>query len=152
MAHAGLSNSIQVNVTPATTAVINPLSSTTICNGETVVLESVNTADTYQWLLNGNAIAGATAQQLSVTAAGDYTLQVSSANGCTAVSTPTTISVLTTTIPVITSSNGQFSFCLGQSLNLEATAGLSNYQCVLNNNMIAGATSANYTVTQTGSS
>lgn len=148
---SGVSNVLQVSVTPAATAVINPLSSTTICSGETVILESANTANSYQWLLNGTAIAGATTQQLNVNSAGDYTLQVSSANGCSAVSTPTTVSVLPTTTPVITSTNGQYSFCQGQSLNLEATAGLSNYQWYLNNNIIAGATSATYTVTQTGS-
>jgi gliding motility-associated-like protein len=148
---AGVSNTLQVNVTPATIAIINSLSSTTICNGETVILESVNTADSYQWLLNGTAIAGETNQQLTVSTAGAYSLQVSSANGCTAVSTPTTVTVLTTTVPTIISTNGQYSFCLGQSLNLEATPGLANYQWYLNNNIIAGATSASYTVTQTGS-
>ena len=148
---AGISNVIQVNVTPATIAVINPLSSTTICTGESVILESVNTADSYQWLLNGTAIAGATSQQYTANAAGDYTLQVSSANGCTAVSTPTTVTLLTSTTPVVSSSNGQLSFCIGQSLNLEATVGLSNYQWYLNGNIIAGANGATYTATEAGS-
>lgn len=147
---AGTSNAIQVNVTPASTAIINALSSTTICTGETVILESVNAANTYQWLLNGNPLPGATSQQLSVNSAGNYTLIVSSINGCSATSAPTTVNVLTATTPTITSTNGQFSFCQGQSLNLEATPGLANYQWYLNNSIIAGATNANLVVTQTG--
>ena len=148
---SGISNTLQVNVTPATTSVVNALSATVICTGETVILESVNTADSYQWALNGAAIAGATNQQLTVNTAGDYTLQVTSVNGCTATSIPTTVTLLTATAPNITSTNGQYSFCQGQSLTLEATTGLANYQWYLNNNAIVGATSATLVVTQTGS-
>lgn len=148
---AGVSNIIQVNVSPATIATINALSSTTICSGATVILESANTASSYQWLLNGVAIAGATNQQLEVSVAGDYSLQISSSNGCVASSPVTTVTVLATTIPTITSTNGQFSFCQGQSLTLEASAGLANYQWYLNNNIIAGETSATLVITQTGS-
>jgi gliding motility-associated-like protein len=148
---SGVSNALQVNVTPATTSVVNALSATVICTGETVILESVNTASSYQWALNGVAIAGATNQQLTVNSAGDYTLQVSSTNGCTATSTPTIVTLLSATAPTVTSTNGQFSFCQGQSLTLEATTGLANYQWYLNNNAIVGATSATLVVTQTGS-
>jgi gliding motility-associated-like protein len=148
---SGISNTIQVNVTPAVTAVINALSSTTICTGENVILESTNTANNYQWLLNGVAIAGATNQQFTVSSAGDYTLQVTSANGCSAISTPTTVTLLTATIPTIASTNGQLSFCQGQSLTLQATAGLANYQWYVNNNIIAGATADTLVVTETGS-
>jgi len=148
---SGLSNVIQVNVTPATTAVINALSSTTICTGETVILESANTANSYQWLLNGVAIVGETNQQLTVNTPGDYTLQVSSVNGCTAISPPTTVTLLTATAPIITSPNGQYSFCQGQSLTLEATAGLTNYQWYLNGNAISGASAPTLIVIQTGS-
>ena len=148
---SGISNALQVNVTPATTSVVNALSTTVICTGETVILESVNTADSYQWALNGAAIAGATNQQLTVNTAGDYTLQVTSVNGCTATSIPTTVTLLAATAPNITSTNGQYSFCQGQSLTLEATTGLANYQWYLNNNAIVGATSATLVVTQTGS-
>jgi gliding motility-associated-like protein len=148
---SGISNALQVNVTPATTSVVNALSATVICTGETVILESVNTADSYQWALNGAAIAGATNQQLTVNTAGDYTLQVTSVNGCTATSIPTTVTLLAATAPNITSTNGQYSFCQGQSLTLEATTGLANYQWYLNNNAIVGATSATLVVSQTGS-
>jgi gliding motility-associated-like protein len=148
---AGTSNILQVNVTPAVTAVINALSSTTICTGETVILESANTANTYQWMLNGTAITGETSQQLTVNAAGDYTLQVSSSNGCTAISAPTTVTTLTATIPVVTSPSGQFSFCQGQSLILEATTGLASYQWSMNNIQISGANADTLVVTETGS-
>ena len=148
---AGVSNTIQVNVTPASTASINAQSSTTICTGQTVILESVSTANTYQWLLNGINMPSETNQQLTVNSAGIYTLQVSSSNGCTATSTPTTVTLLSATTPTITSANGQFSFCQGQSLTLNASIGLINYQWYLNNTAIAGANTASLVVTQTGS-
>jgi gliding motility-associated-like protein len=147
---SGTSNILQVNVTPASTAVINALSSTTICTGQSVVLESVNTANSYQWLLNNVAIPGATNQQLTVNSAGDYSLQVSSSNGCSATSTPTTVTVVAATIPTVTSLNGQTSFCQGQSLTLQTTAGLGNYQWNLNNSIITGETNTTLVVTQTG--
>lgn len=148
---AGISNVIQVTVTPASTANINALSSTTICTGQSVILESVATADSYQWQLNGTAIAGETNQQITVNTAGNYTLLVSSVNGCTATSAPTTVTLLTATTPNITSTNGLFSFCQGQSLTLEATTGLLSYQWYLNNTIIAGANASTLVVTQTGS-
>ena len=148
---SGTSNILQVTVTPASTAVINALSSTTICTGQTVVLESVNTASNYQWLLNNAAIPGATNQQLTVNSAGDYSLQVSSSNGCSATSTPTTVTLVAATAPTVTSQNGQTSFCQGQSLTLQASAGTGTYQWNLNNNPIAGETNSTLIVTQTGS-
>jgi gliding motility-associated-like protein len=148
---SGVSNAILVTITPATLAVINALSSTTICTGENVILTSANTANTYQWLLNGVAIAGETNQQLTVNTPGDYTLQVGSANGCAATSLPTTVTLLTATIPTVTSTNGQFSFCQGQSLILEAMAGLTNYQWSINGTIIPGATADTLLVNQTGS-
>ncbi len=39
--------------------------------------------ETYQWYLNGEIIAGATADSLILSEDGDYTVEVSTANGCT---------------------------------------------------------------------
>lgn len=40
----------------------------------------------YQWLLNGNAIPGATAMTYVITQSGNYSLQVTDAEGCTGIS------------------------------------------------------------------
>ncbi len=45
-----------------------------------------------QWYFNGNPIPGAIQQQYTATAPGVYTVEVTNANGCTAISSPVTIS------------------------------------------------------------
>jgi hypothetical protein len=69
---------------PKTTpvATISAVGGTTACPGNTVVLQSNSTADTYQWYNNGNLIAGANAATYAASTSGSYTLIVSS-NGCT---------------------------------------------------------------------
>ena len=46
---------------------------------------------TYQWLLNGSPIGGANANTYTITATGIYALQVSDANGCSAVTDTSTV-------------------------------------------------------------
>lgn len=148
---SGTSNSIQVNVNGGVASTIVAQSSTTICDGTSVILNSGAVAATYQWLLNGTPIAGENSNQISVSTAGDYTLSLTSNDGCTSVSPITAVAILPVTPPTITTANGIFSFCTGQSITLNATAGLSNYQWNLNGNPIAGATTASLLVSQSGS-
>lgn len=64
------------NVNPAAVPTINQ-------NGATL---TSSTATAYQWLLDGAPIPGATSQIYTAVASGDYTVQITNANGCTAVS------------------------------------------------------------------
>lgn len=73
------STTVVVNATPATPTV-TPLSSTTLCPAGSVILQS-SSATGNQWYLNGNPILSATNQQYTATAAGDYTVVVTT-NGC----------------------------------------------------------------------
>ena len=50
-------------------------------------------AATYQWSLNGTPIGGATSATLVMTLPGDYTVAITDANGCGAVSAPYTYTV-----------------------------------------------------------
>jgi hypothetical protein len=50
---------------------------------------------TYQWLLNGNEIVGATSQFYIATSIGYYTVKVSSAKGCFNISEPIYVSIVT---------------------------------------------------------
>lgn len=50
------------------------------------VLTSTQTWTSYQWLLNGSNISGANAMSYTATTSGVYSLSVTDANGCTAVS------------------------------------------------------------------
>ncbi len=67
-------------VTVGAFAALNP----TISNVGNL-LSSVQVWTSYQWLLNGNTIPGATASGYTATATGSYSLLVTDANGCTAV-------------------------------------------------------------------
>lgn len=77
--------SITVHASPAVN--LSPVGSANICNTQTLLLTAQsNTATAYQWLLNGNNIAGATQSTYNATGSGSYSVQVTDANGCAAVS------------------------------------------------------------------
>ena len=82
-----------INALPvATLTASGPL---TFCQGGTVTLmASTGAGYTYQFLRNATAIAGATSATYSATTAGDYTVTVTNASGCTATtSAPTSVVV-----------------------------------------------------------
>jgi hypothetical protein len=72
-----MTTNITVNQTPATPVIS--------ANGS--VLSTTN-ALSYQWYLNGVAIAGATSQFYTVTQNGFYQVMITDANGCTSMSQP----------------------------------------------------------------
>ncbi|MFN8395413.1 MAG: HYR domain-containing protein, partial [Bacteroidia bacterium] len=57
-------------------------------------LTSVQTWTTYQWLLNGSPISGATSSTYTATVTGDYSLQITDGNGCTGISGMTNVIVV----------------------------------------------------------
>ncbi|GAB4496475.1 MAG: hypothetical protein OHK0019_28210 [Saprospiraceae bacterium] len=79
---------------PATSVVVNPLpeatvtasGNTTFCEGSSVTLTS-NPASSYNWS------NGATTPSITVDEGGNYTVTITSANGCTDASTPTLVTV-----------------------------------------------------------
>lgn len=94
-----------VTVSAPFTAVITPLSSTTFCAGGFVTLDATTGAGfTYQWMLGGVNIAGATSSSYTATTGGNYTVLVSDPGGCTSTSSSVTVTVLggTSTIPSVT--------------------------------------------------
>jgi hypothetical protein len=50
-----------------------------------------SSADTYQWYVDNNIISGANTMSILAVGNGDYTVEVSNSNGCTAVSDPLTV-------------------------------------------------------------
>lgn len=86
---------IKVPCTPPS-ASITAGDSTTFCIGGNVLLTAVTNAGagaTYQWYLNSNVIGGATNSTYSATASGSYSFSVINSNGCSATSTPVTVSL-----------------------------------------------------------
>jgi uncharacterized repeat protein (TIGR01451 family) len=63
--------------------VANAATATFTSNGNTL---SANTANTYQWFLNGNEIPNATSQTFEITQTGNYSVMITDGNGCSAMS------------------------------------------------------------------
>lgn len=117
-----------------------------LCPGETVTLTS-SVGSSYQWQLNGNNIAGATNQTLSITAGGTYTVVVTTTDGsCTSTSAAF---VVTETVPTVTSTNNATTLCPGQSLVLTSSTA-DSYQWQFNGTNIAGAIGQTYTISLPG--
>jgi hypothetical protein len=88
--------SVTVNPIPATPT-ITPGGPTTFATGGNVTLTS-SSADGNQWYLNGNPIGGATSQDYLATAAGDYTVTITT-SGCTSAPSAATTVTVTPLLP-----------------------------------------------------
>ncbi|MDQ3279882.1 MAG: hypothetical protein M3Q69_00550 [Acidobacteriota bacterium] len=121
---------------PPQTPLITADGSTTFCSGGKVTL-TAPTGYSYVWS------NGATTQSITVNASGNYSVTVSNANGCSAQSAATTVTVndLPQT-PVITA-NGSTTFCAGGNVTLTAPTGYSY-------SWSNGATTQSITVNTTG--
>jgi len=141
---------VTVNALPAAT--ITPATTTTFCQGASVVLNAnTGTGLTYQWKLNGTNIAGATSSSYTANASGSYTVAVTNASSCSATSNATVVTVNALPAATITPATTT-TFCQGGSVVLNAnTANGLTYQWYLNGTVITGATSASYTANASGS-
>ncbi|MEN9302327.1 MAG: hypothetical protein RL264_756 [Bacteroidota bacterium] len=102
------SNSFTLNVLPSpSSTTITASSSTTLCGGGSVNLNSTtSTGVTYQWLNNNSNITNATNLSYNATSSGNYQMQVTStSNGCTSKSNIITVSVTIVPEPVFTYSD-----------------------------------------------
>jgi hypothetical protein len=147
----GTSTPINVVVNDYPIATINPASSISICSGSSTTLNAnAGAGFSYQWLLNGNNIAGATNSSFIANQAGGYSVNITS-KGCTTTSNPTTVSINALPTSTITPSSAT-NFCAGGSVALNANTGTGlSYQWRKDGVAIAGATGASYAATQSGS-
>jgi gliding motility-associated-like protein len=122
-----------------------------ICDVNPVVLNSTAGFVSYQWLLNGNPLPGATTQAYSISQSGGYVVTGTDANGCTVSSNTLNFNFGLVNVLTIISSTGSFEMCVNEPLQLIAPPGYNSYQWFLNSNAIAGATSSSFTVSQPGS-
>ena len=89
-----LSTGINVTVTPAPAAIITANGPLTFPQGGNVMLNaSAAAGNTYQWKKDGINITGATSESYAATVGGSYTVVVTNAGGCQAVSQPTVVAV-----------------------------------------------------------
>lgn len=104
-----------VTVTPGPGATITPAGPTTFCSPGSVVLNANTGAGlTYQWQLGGTNIPGATASSFTASAAGNYTVIVTS-GACVVTSAAVAVTVLSATPAPIA---GPSAVCIGQTITL----------------------------------
>jgi hypothetical protein len=139
-----------VNALP--TATITPATSTTFCQGGSVVLNAnTGTGLTYQWFNNASAISGATSASYTANASGSYTVTVTNASTCSSTSTGTVVTVNALPVATITPATAT-TFCQGGSVVLNANTGTGlSYQWRLNGTNITGATTSSYSANASGS-
>lgn len=114
-------------------ATVTPGGTTVFCQGNSVAL-TANAGSSYLWS------TGASTQSIIASATGNYTVTVTNANGCSAVSAPTAVTVNPLPpVPTITA-NG----------SLLTSSSATGNQWYLNGILIPGAVAKTYTATQNG--
>ncbi len=104
----------------------------------------------YQWMLAGVAIPGATAATYTATIGGSYTVQISNITGCYDISPAVSVGILPSPSTTV-SASGPITFCQGGNVTMTAEAGTGyTYQWKRGGADIAGATLSNYNASATG--
>jgi len=136
---------IQVNVGGAITISAN--GPTTFCEGGSVTLQTTS-AGALQWYEGTNPIVGANSQTYVATESGTYTAELT--GSCSSPSNAIEVIVSDGLAPVIVA-NGPINLCNNETVDIVVQDTYDFYQWYLGSNPIAGATSQQYTVTETGS-
>jgi gliding motility-associated-like protein len=85
---------VEIQVKPQPAAVINPAGNIAVCEGEQAIFSHNAVAgDSYQWFAGTSALAGATSSTFATKTAGNYTLAVTNAGGCTSRSAAAIVAV-----------------------------------------------------------
>ena len=136
-------DSIQVIVNPGPTKpVITSNGGSQVCFPDSILLSTDANYHAYQWLFNGDSIAGATTNSYYAKAGGAYEVIVSNQDGCHAISDKFFTTIVLETKPVIRYF-GDGSVCAGDSLRLQSNYNTGN-QWYRDGAAIAGATGKNY--------
>ncbi len=139
------SPSIAITLLDAPVSTLTLSGSTTFCNRDSLLL-TANTATgiTYQWLMNGANIAGATNQTYIARVTGNFQVVETNTLTCTNASTVAAVNVLALPPTGVTAS-GPLAFCTGGNVNLSTTSsGGTTYQWYNNGIIIPGATTPAY--------
>lgn len=138
-----VSSAVAVTVNANPVPVITPGGPLTFCQGDSVLLTST-AASTYSWSSNQ------TAQTITVTSSGNYSVTVTDVNGC--IGSSSAVSVTSNpnpNSPSITAS-GPTTFCQGENITLVSSSGSGNtWSNGANTQFINVNTSGNYSVTVT---
>lgn len=148
----GFSAPVTVSVNPVTASITVPSGATSGCSGTPITLNAnTGTGYTYQWLMAGTAIAGATNATYGATMSSDYSVRITNATGCTDVSAPVMLSFIPSPDASITVS-GPLTFCSGGNVNLMVPGATTlSYQWYNGAIVLPGATNSTYTASASGS-
>ena len=143
----GFSPPTRINFDLPPAAFIAVLGDTILCPGESVSLQAFGNG-TYQWLLNGIAIPGATSGLYTATTAGTYALQITSAGGCLGQASPVQVSMA---LPPMANlmAGGSTAFCQGDSVQLTATGG-NSYAWLRDGQILPGILGSTISATSSG--
>ena len=103
---------LSVNANPTPT--ISASGPTTFCVGDSIILTS-SAAATYSWS------SGDTVQSIAIDTSGSYTVSVVDSNGCSGVSSSTSVMVNANPMPTMIAS-GALTFCEGDSVQLTSSS------------------------------
>ena len=95
---------VKVTVNPLPVASIVTPTQTTICDKSTLTLSATG-GTSYQWLLNGAVIAGATSSTYAASLAGSYEVNVIALGCSTKVAAPVNLSLITAAVPKFSNSS-----------------------------------------------
>jgi hypothetical protein len=139
-----VAQTVTVNAVP--TATITNAGSNVLCSGGSATLSAPSGMSSYLWS------DGSTMQSITASTAGNYTVTVTNAAGCSATSAATTIATSNIATPAVTAS-GSTTLCTGSSVILSVPTGYASYTWSngATTNSIAANTSGSYTVTVTNS-
>jgi uncharacterized lipoprotein NlpE involved in copper resistance len=146
----GTSNELTVSTIPNPTPVISTTDNLAFCEGEDISVGftvDITDATSYQWMLDGAPISGATETTYTATEAGVYSVEVI-VNSCSGVSNEQTVVV--NPLPTVTAPD-DFAVCAGESVTLNV-AGADSYTWdsgVVDGESFTPSSTATYTVTGT---
>lgn len=133
----------------AITATTSPSGSTSFCQGSSVTLTAYPSGHQYQWLKNGNALAGATQSTYAASSTGDFSVQVYNAY-CSSTSAAVSVSKIKKPKATITPL-GSLDICTTGSVTLQANSGTGlSYQWFKGSKVLNGATQQTYVANKTG--
>ena len=145
------SQTMNVTINPVPLASVAAGGPLTFCEGKNVQLKAITgTGYTYQWKRGAADITGANLSTYTAVTTGIYTVTVTNASGCSAISAG--INVVVKPLPTATiTPAGPTTFCSDKNVLLRANTGTNyTYQWIRGASPVAGATQPNFTANLPG--